>query len=420
MNIYQVIIVAALLADGFLNFVADLLNLRRLSPELPPEFRDVHDRESYARSQEYLRANTRFAWLSSAVGLLALFVFWGAGGFAALHRWVEALEWPLAPTGVLYILVLLLGRTLLKLPFRIYDTFVIEERFGFNRTTPKTFVLDLLKGLVVGAAIGIPLLAAILFLFDWAGDWGWLYGWVATSVFLLVVQFVAPRWIMPWFNKFQPLPEEEEGLREKIDELAETANFPVRDVSMIDGSRRSSKANAFFAGFGRNRRIALFDTLIANHSHAEIVAVLAHEIGHFRKKHVPLRMFLGIVHAGVLFFILSIFLDHAGLYEAFHITDHQPIYAGLVFFSLLYHPVEMVLSMLLGAMSRRHEYAADRFADELTGRGEDLAAALKKLSRDSLANLTPHPFYVFLNYSHPPVLERIRRLTADKTGSHTE
>ena len=408
MNIYQIIIVVALLGSAFLDIIADTLNLRRLSTELPDEFKGVHDSESYARSQEYSRINTKFDWISSTTGLVILFIFWGAGGFAALHTWVEGLNWHLVPTGVLYIFVLLAGRTLIKLPFRIYSTFVIEERFGFNRTTPKTFILDMIKSALVGAVIGIPLLAAILFLFDWAGDWGWLYGWAVTTVVLLAIQFVAPRWIMPLFNKFKPLQDQE--LKEKIERMADSADFPVRDVSEMDGSRRSSKANAFFAGFGRNRRIALFDNLIANHSQDEIVAVLAHEIGHFRGKHIPLNMAIGIAHAGVLFYLLSIFLEHPGLFEAFYITDQQPVYAGLVFFSLLYHPIEMVLSFLIGMMSRHHEFAADRFAKDLIGNGRVLADALKKLSRDSLANLTPHPFYVFLNYSHPPVLERIRRL----------
>ncbi len=408
MNIYQIIIVAALLGDAVLNFIADLLNLRCLSSEVPEEFRDIHDQESYAKSQAYTRERTRFSWLSSTFGLAALLIFWGFGGFAALHSWVETLEWNMVFTGVLYIFLLVLGRSVIKLPFRIYSTFVIEERYGFNRTTPGTFVLDMLKAWLVGGIIGLPLLAAILLLFDWAGEWGWLYGWAVTAVTLLVIQFVAPRWIMPLFNKFKPLEDEE--LKQKIEQMAEKADFPVRDVAEMDGSRRSSKANAFFAGFGRNRRIALFDTLIANHTHDEIVAVLAHEIGHFRKKHIPLNMALGIIHAGVLFYLLSIFLEHQGLYEAFHITDGQPIYAGLVFFSLLYHPIEMALSFFLGIMSRRFEYTADHFAKELTGSGEVLAQALKKLSRDSLSNLTPHPFYVYLNYSHPPVLNRIRHL----------
>jgi len=408
MNIYQIIIVSALLGGAFVDFIADMLNLRRLSPQLPDEFKDVHDSASYARSQEYTRVNTRFGWISSAFSLLILFVFWGMGGFAALHYWLDGMGWHMVPTGLLYIGVLVMARTFLSLPFKIYSTFVIEGRFGFNLTTPKTFVLDILKSLLVGLIIGVPLLATVLFLFDRAGEWAWIYAWAVATVIMLFVQFIAPRWIMPLFNEFKPLEDKE--LKEKIEKMAKAARFPFQEISVMDGSRRSSKSNAFFAGFGRNRRIALFDTLIDNHTKDEVVAVLAHEIGHFRKKHIPLNIILGIVHSGILFYLLSVFLQHQGLFEAFHITDAQPVYAGMIFFSLLYKPIEMILSVLLGMLSRRCEYAADNFAAELTNKGETLAEALKKLSRNNLSNLTPHPFYVFLNYSHPPILERIRFL----------
>ncbi len=408
MNVYAAIIVVALLADALLNFVADLLNLRHLSKRVPAEFKDCYDEASYARAQEYLKATTRFDWLSSAYGLLLLFLFWGFGGFAALHHWLDGPDKSPVAVGLLYIGILLLGRSLLFLPFRIYSTFVIEQRFGFNRTTAATFVGDRVKVLLVATVIGGPLLALILYLFARAGDSAWLYGWLATAAIMMTVQFVAPRWILPLFNRFKPL--EDESLKREIASLAERARFPLREVMVVDGSRRSSKANAFFTGFGRNRRIALFDTLLENHEQDEVVAVLAHEIGHFRKRHISQNLFLAVAHAGVLFFLLSIFLGHRGLYEAFHLTGAQPVYAGLVFFSLLYHPIEMGLGLLLNAWSRRHEYQADDFAGELMGSGRALARALKKLSRDSLVNLTPHPFYVKLNYSHPPILERVRRL----------
>ncbi len=408
MNIYQIIIVAALLTETLVSLIADMLNLRNLSPDLPAEFQGTYDSEDYRRSQQYTVVNTRFGWFKSGFSLLILFSFWALGGFAILHRWVEGLGWHVIPTGVVYIGILFLGQSVLTLPLKIYSTFVIEERFGFNRTTPKTFIADIVKGLAIGAIIGVPLLSAIIFLFEWAGEWGWVYGWAVTATILLLVQFVAPRWIMPLFNEFKPLEDGE--LKRKIEDMADSANFPLQDVSVIDGSRRSSKANAFFAGFGRSRRIALFDTLIENHTKDEIVAVLAHEIGHFCKKHIPLNILLSIVHTGILFYLLSVFLHHQGLFEAFHITDSRPIYAGLIFFSLLYTPIEMVISLLLGMLSRRNEYAADEFASELVGSGKTLAEALKKLSKNNLSNLTPHPFYVFLNYSHPPVLERIREL----------
>jgi len=408
MNIYQLIIIIALLGDALLNFIADSLNLKNLSKELPAEFQDLHNAETYASAQEYLRVNTHFHWITSFFNLAIFFIFWRIGGFALLHQWLTNQGWHFLIEGTAYIGIIILGRGLLNLPFRIYSTFVIEEKFGFNRTTWGTFIIDLLKGVLVGAVIGIPLLAAALFFLNWADQWGWLYAWLVTAIILLTVQFVAPRWIMPLFNKFKPLDDEE--LKSEITDLAARSRFPLGDVKVMDGSRRSSKANAFFSGFGRNRIIALFDTLLNNHTKREIVSVLAHEIGHFRKHHIPLNMILGILHAGILFFLLSILLEHQGLFEAFYITEDKPIHAGLIFFFLLYHPIEMILSILLGILSRRNEYAADQFAVELIGTGENLAEALKKLSRDSLANLTPHPFFVFLNYHHPPVLERIRNL----------
>lgn len=284
---------------------------------------------------------------------------------------------------------------------------MIEQRFGFNKMTPATFVADLIKGTVLGLLLGGPLLAGILFFFQFAGEHAWLYAWIAFTLFVFFVQFIAPTWIMPIFNKFTPLGEGE--LKERILSYARSVDFPVEQIYVIDGSRRSTKANAFFSGFGRHKRIALFDTLIAKQTVPEMVAILAHEIGHYKKKHILLGMALSIAHAGVMFYLLSVFLHRPGLYEAFYM-EQPSIYAGLVFFSLLFTPVESILSIFLQALSRRNEYEADRFAADTFEQPEAMIGALKKLAVDHLSNLTPHPLHVILNDSHPPILQRIQAI----------
>lgn len=406
MNIFSIVILAALGIDFLLNLAADLLNLKSLSGELPGEFEDVYDRETYARSQEYTRARTRFGLITSTVNLAALLAFWFFGGFNVLDGVVAGWNLGVIWTGLAYIGILVLMKSLLSLPFRIWSTFVIEERFGFNKTTPKTFVMDMLKGMGLAVVLGGPLLAGILAFFTWGGAYAWIYAWLAVTLFTLFVQFIAPRWIMPLFNDFEPL--EEGDLRRKIREYADRVRFSLEGVYVMDGSKRSSKSNAFFTGFGKNKRVALFDTLIEKHSEEELVAVLAHEIGHYKKKHILQNIVVSVAQAGVMFWLLSVFLDSPGLYEAFYM-ERMSVYAGLVFFGLLYAPLDMVLSVLMQMVSRRHEYQADAFAAE-TYRPGPMIEALRKLSADNLSNLRPHPFYVFLNYSHPPVLERIRAL----------
>lgn len=406
MNVYASVILAALLLEHVLSLVADVLNLRHLEPELPPEFEGVYDEEAYRRSQEYTRARTRFGLVPGTVDLVVLLGFWGLGGFGWLDEIVRELGFGSVVTGLLFIGSLVLARTVLHLPFKVYSTFVLEERYGFNRTTPRTFVVDMVKGLVLTALLGAPLLAAVLWLFEAAGSWAWLACWTFTALFLVTVQVLAPTWILPLFNKFEPLQEGE--LRRALLGYAKGVDFPLDDVYVVDGSRRSSKANAFFTGFGKNKRVALFDTLIEKHSPDELVAVVAHEIGHYKRHHIVKGLVLAIAHLGVLFALLQVFLSHAGLFEAFGTAPS--VYAGLVFFGLLYTPIEMVLSVLLNRFSRHNEFEADAFSATTTRAPETLIGALKRLSLDNLSNLTPHPFFVWLHYSHPPVLERIRAL----------
>jgi len=333
--------------------------------------------------------------------------FWFTGGFQALDALVRSWHLGLVWTGLAYIGLLALGKALLDLPFRVYDTFVIEVRFGFNKTTPGTFVTDMLKGLGLAVGLGGPLLAGVLAFFTYAGAYAWVYCWLAVTAFSLGLQWLAPTWILPLFNTFTPLAHGE--LKEAILAYARAVSFAVEDVFVIDGSRRSGKSNAFFTGFGKHKRIALFDTLVAGHTVPELVAVLAHEIGHYKKRHILRSTVISIVHMGVMFFLLSVFLSHAGLFQAFYVQQPS-VYTGLVFFGMLYAPVELLLSIGMHIVSRRHEYEADRFAVDTIEEPTALAQALKKLSVHNLSNLTPHPFYVFLHYSHPPMLQRLQAI----------
>jgi STE24 endopeptidase len=413
MNLYTLIILSAIVADFILSLISDILNLKHLSPDLPETFRDVFDADRYRKSQEYTRVTTRFGFITSIFNLIVTLAFWFAGGFNFLDQMIRA--WTLHPiwNGLIFVGMLLMARSILSLPFSIYSTFVIEEKFGFNKTTVKTFILDLVKGFALSLIIGGPLLAGILALFLYAGPIAWLYCWAVTTLFTLFIQFIAPAWIMPLFNKFTPLEEGE--LRKRILEYAGKVRYSLSGVFVMDGSKRSSKSNAFFTGFGKNKRIALFDTLIQKHTVPELVAVLAHEIGHYKKKHILIGMGISILHTGVLFFLLSLFLTQKELFDAFFM-ENTSIYAGMLFFGMLYAPVEMILSIFMNMLSRRHEYQADRFAAETTKEVVPFIDALKKLSAHNLSNLTPHPFHVFLNYSHPPVLKRIQTLQKEFEG----
>jgi STE24 endopeptidase len=407
MNIYAIIILITLIFSFLLDIITNILNLRALRSDVPEEFTGVYDAEKYRKSQEYTRVRTTFGLFTGTLSLSAMLIFWFAGGFNYLDQLVRSWHLPMIGNGLIYIACIMFARFLLTLPFSIYSTFVIEDKFGFNKTTPRLFVVDTIKSIVLSLLIGVPLLAGLLYFFNYAGEAAWFYCWGATTLFILFLQFIAPTWIMPLFNKFTPLEEGE--LKEAIETYAAKVKYPLKGLFVMDGSKRSTKSNAFFTGFGKNKRIALFDTLIAKHTVPELVGVLAHEIGHYKKKHIFKGMVIGILHTGILFYLLSIFLTHEGLFAAFYM-EQSSVYTGLIFFGMLYAPIELILSVIMQLFSRKNEYEADHFAAETTRNIPAFISALKKLSVDNLSNLTPHPFYVFLNYSHPPVLQRIKRL----------
>jgi len=413
MNIISIIILVTIAAELVLNGIADVFNLKMLQSELPEDFSDVYDAERYKKSQEYLRVNTRFGWVSSIAGIALILIFWFGKGFPWLDQWVRELGKGPVITGLIYMGILIFVRALLTLPFSIYATFVIEERFGFNKTTWKTFIVDRVKGFILSMIIGVPLLAGVLAFFEYTGDKAWWICWIGVTLVMFIIQFVAPRWIMPLFNKFDPIEEGE--LKNAIMDYAYSINFSLENVFVMDGSKRSSKSNAFFTGFGKNRRIVLFDTLIKEHTVTELLAVLAHEMGHYKKKHIFQTMVIGVLQMGVMFYLLSIFISYPGLFDAFFM-DQKSVYAGMIFFGMLYSPIDFFVGIFIQMVSRKNEYTADRFAVETTGLAGPMINALKKLSANNLSNLVPHPFYVFLNYSHPPVLQRIQAISQMKAG----
>ncbi|MFC2017939.1 M48 family metallopeptidase, partial [Chloroflexota bacterium] len=338
MNTIAYIIIAALLIDFIAGLIADLLNLKALKLEPPGELKGIYGEEEYRRSQQYTITQTKFGFVTGIFNLVLLLVFWFAGGFNWLDTTIREWDLPFLANGLLYIGILFTAHSLISLPFGIYATFVIEERFGFNKTTARTFVMDRIKGLVLGLTLGGALLTCVLSLFEYAGSIAWLYCWIALTLFILVIEFVAPVWIMPLFNKFTPVEEGE--LKKGILGYIKSVGYKAKGIFVIDGSKRSTKANAYFTGFGRTKRIALFDTLVDKYTVPEIVAVLAHEIGHEKKKHILQGLIISILHTGVMLYLLSLFMDYSSLYEAFYM-DQASVYTGLLFFGLLYMPIEL-------------------------------------------------------------------------------
>ena len=408
-NLYFWIILVAVIIIFLLDLVSEWFNLKALKPELPEAFGDVFDAGKYLQSQDYTRTTTRFGFLESTYGLVLFLTFWLLEGFPWLNSTISAWGHGDVTTGLLFFGILFVANEILTLPFDLYNTFRIEDRFGFNKTTMRTFFTDKIKGGILAVILGGPILALLLWLFssEFLEGKAWLWGWAALSGFSLLMAYLAPAIILPLFNKFEPLEDGE--LKDSINTMANKCQFPLTELSVMDGSKRSSKSNAFFTGFGKNKKIALYDTLIENHTTAELVAVLAHEIGHFKKKHIIQTMVIGILQTGILFFLLNLFIQNEQLSAAFGIMP-PAVYCSFLFFAMLFKPISKVLSVVMSILSRRNEFEADAYAAEVTGEASSLVTALKKLSADNLSNLTPHPFYVFMNYSHPPVMERIEAL----------
>ncbi len=403
----RVIILLTFLISFALNALTDALNLGNIKDSVPPEFKLIYDEEKYKKSQEYLRICTKFDLKVSVFNLILILLFWFLKGFPFIDSIVRSWHFNPIISGLLYTGILLALKWIVSLPFTVYSTFVIEQKFGFNTITPALFITDLVKTIIISTILGGLLLVLILSFFEYAGSTAWLMCWAAAIVFLLAVQYIIPIWILPLFNKFTPLEQGE--LRQAIVQYADSIGFPLKNIFVMDGSKRSTKSNAFFTGFGKNRRVVLFDTLINEHSNDELVAVLAHEMGHFKKKHILKKIILIIFQMGLMFFLLSVFISSQELFDAFFM-NHKSIYAGLIFFGMLYSPIDFFISIIMQAISRKDEYEADRFAAETIDNKENIINALKKLSVHNLTNLCPHWLYVFFHYSHPPVMDRIKAI----------
>ncbi|MGQ1891898.1 M48 family metallopeptidase [Thermophagus sp. OGC60D27] len=404
------IIIFILLADAIWGWILEELNRRSWAHSVPDRLADVYPQEKFEQQKQYRRVNHRFGKISSTFSLVVLLFFLWFHGFAWVDNLVLQLtdHWLWRP--LLFFGIMGLASFFIGLPFGIYQTFVIEEQFGFNKTTSRTFILDQIKGLVLGAVIGGVLLSLIIWFYQFAGKWFWLYAWVGLSLFMIFFSKFYTTLILPLFNKQTPL--EEGPLRKAIEAMSRKAGFALDNIYVMDGSKRSTKANAFFSGFGKNKRIVLFDTLINDLQTDEIVAVLAHEIGHYRLKHIIWGTLISILQTGLTMFLLGWFVNEPALSQALGVE--QPLFhIGLIGFGILYSPVSEILGLGMNILSRRNEFQADAFAGEHAD-ARALQTALKKISANALSNPTPHPWYVFFNYSHPPLLKRLEALDKKK------
>jgi len=405
-TIVFVIIVVIVAVDFALERYLDYLNSRKWSTDLPDELRDVYDAEQYRKQQEYKRVNDRFSLLTSTFSFILILLMLFLGGFRVVDGWAREITQHYILLVLVFFGILAIASDIINTPFSLYDIFIIEEKFGFNRTTPKTYILDKVKGWLLGALIGGGLLALVVWFYMLTASLFWLYAWVLASLFSIFMAMFYSSLIVPLFNKQTPLEEGE--LRDSISKFSEKAGFKLDNIYVIDGSKRSTKANAYFTGLGPKKRIVLYDTLMKELSTSEIVAVLAHEIGHYKKKHILTGIVSGIIQTGITLFILSLLVANPALSAALGGTEPS-FHLGLIAFGILYSPISLLTGLLMNHISRRNEYSADHFVKENYD-AEVLINALKKLSSKNLSNLTPHPVYVFFHYSHPTLLQRIKAL----------
>ena len=401
-----VILLAIITFDFFLERILEWLNLKNLKTELPEAVKGIYDEEKYKKSIAYFRANTRFGLLTSTFGFVLVFVLFATGFFgwfdALLRNYISGDIWlSLAFFGSLFLL-----SDIINIPFQVYETFVIEEKFGFNKTTPKTFILDKLKGYVLAALIGGIVLYVLLFLIQYFGHSFWIYFWIVISVLILFINMFYTSLIVPLFNKLTPLADG--TLKSAIEAYSKKVNFPLDNIFVIDGSKRSNKSNAFFSGIGKKKKIVLYDTLMENHSDEELVAILAHEVGHYKKKHIIGGYFLSVAQTGITLYIMSLMIFSPQLSTALG-GQQMAMHLNLLAFGILYSPISHFIGLFMNMLSRKNEYEADAFARETYGGGY-LQKALKTLSVSNLSNLFPHPAYVFVHYSHPPLLKRLQAL----------
>ena len=402
------ILIAIIIIEFVIDTTLDVLNAKHYGDKLPEPLQDVYDTEEYLKSQAYKKERFKFSMVSSVFSLVLLLAFFFLDGFAFVDELARQYTDHPILIALIFFGIIMLGSDILTTPFSYYSTFVIEEKYGFNKTTLKTFVLDKIMGWFMLIIVGGALLSLIIWFYQWAGSSFWLYAWAVIAVFSVVMNMFYAKLIVPLFNKQTPL--EGGSLRQKIEAYASNVGFKLDNIFVIDGSKRSTKANAYFSGFGREKRITLYDTLINDLEEEEIVAVLAHEVGHYKKNHIIINLVTSIALTGFTLWLLSLCIGSPLLSQALGVATPS-FHIGLIAFGILYSPISEITSLLMNFISRAFEYQADNFAKE-TYAGAPLISGLKTLSKNSLSNLTPHPAYVFMHYSHPTLLQRFRNISS--------
>lgn len=401
------IIIAILVADYVLNQTLDHLNSTWRSKPIPQELTGIYDDEKYKKQQSYSQTVSKFSLIESTVMLVATLAFFFLDGFKFVDGITCSATDNMLLQGLLFIAILLVATEIISTPFDIYDTFVIEQEYGFNTTTRKIYITDKLKDYLVTAIIGGGLYSLIYWFYSAVGQSFWIYAWIAVSAFSLFMSMFYSTLIVPLFNKQTPLPEGE--LRDALNQFSQKVGFNLDGIFVIDNSKRSTRANAYFTGFGKKKRIVLFDTLIKQMTTEEIVAVLAHEVGHYKKHHIVWTFLFSIIQTGIILFLFSLLVSSPHLSTALGISQPK-FHISMIAFGLLYNPISVATQLLANVFSRRNEYQADEFSAQ-NSNAQDLVSALKKLASNNLSNLTPHPTYVWFKYSHPSLLQRVRALT---------
>ncbi len=401
-NVLITIIVLNFLKDSIL----DYLNSTYFNNEIPEIIGDIYDNEKYLKSQEYKKTQYKFNRISSIYSLLILLLFFYFDGFLIVDNYCRSLFDSEIVISLSFFGIIYFGNDILSIPFSLYYTFIIEERFGFNKTSFKTFITDKLKSWLLTILFGGGILCFIILQFESVGQNFWIVAWVFMSILTVLIQGLYAQVIVPLFNKQTKLEDGE--LKSEIEKYSTNVGFNLSNIFVIDGSKRSTKANAYFSGFGKQKRVTLYDTLINKLNKEQIVAVIAHEIGHYKKNHIIFNLLFSIIQTGIMLYILSLLIYMPIFSEALNIENHS-FHIALVTFSILYTPISEISSLIFNLFSRKFEYEADEYADKSFD-GKYLIQALKVLTKDSLSNLTPHPKYVWWHYSHPTLLERINQL----------
>ena len=400
------LIIGLVIFNYLFSTALDFINGKNWRTEIPPVMKDFYHEDKYLKAKNYSKEKGKVSLISSTLSTLITLLFLVFEGYGWLDNFISLYyDIPFLKSGIFFLVLFILS-DFISIPFSCYNTFVIEEKYGFNKMTVKTFVLDKIKGYLLTLIIGGILLFGAIYIVSLLENGFWVWLWISLSVIMLLVNMFYADLIVPIFNTLTPL--ESGDLREKIESYTKKVGYSLKNIYIIDGSKRSSKANAFFSGLGPRKTIALYDTLVEKHTEEELVAVLAHEVGHYKKKHVFTSLFLTISQLGLMCFLLETCLKVGEISQAFG-GKEMVFHLGLVAFGILYSPIGTILSILMNINSRKNEFEADHYA-KTTYSGAALELALKKLSADSLSNLYPHPFYTFIHYSHPPLLKRLSAL----------